>query len=78
MYIARIIRNILDETELVSISQAHRKMKESFMRDKAIEAVNKKLQDSSKMSKKKVTLSVDLPSKNAWENILMTYLDDVP
>jgi putative ATP-dependent endonuclease of OLD family len=53
-------------------------MKESFMAEEAIKKINEKIKIASKISDKKVELSVELSSKNAWESSLMTYLEDVP
>ena len=53
-------------------------MKESFIDDKSIININSRLKDAINISQKEVTLSVDLSSKNAWENSLITYLDNVP
>ena len=78
IYISRIVRDNLEPGDIVDISQAHRKMRENFMRDISIQAINDKIKQSVKISDKKVELSVELLSKNAWENSLMTYLDDVP
>lgn len=78
VYISRIIRENLDHKEIVDITQAYRKMQEVFMGEGAIQAINDKIKNSSKISKKDVKLSVDLSSKNAWETSLMTYLDDIP
>lgn len=78
IYISRIVKEFLDSSEVVEISQAHRRMKESFMGEEAIKKINEKIKTASKISDKKVELSVELSSKNAWESSLMTYLDDVP
>lgn len=78
MYISRIIRENLESKEVVDISQAYRKMKEAFMREDAIKAINARIANAAKISDKNVSLSVDLTSKNAWETSLMTYLDDIP
>ena len=78
IYISRIVRDNLEPEDIVDISQAHRKMRENFMRDTSIQAINEKIKQSVKISDKNVELSVELLSKNAWENSLMTYLDDVP
>lgn len=78
VYISRIIKDFLEPKEIVDISQAHRKMKESFIDDKSIININSRLKDAINISQKEVTLSVDLSSKNAWENSLITYLDNVP
>lgn len=76
--ISHIVSNHLSDEDKVAISQAHRKMKETFMGDTAIKDINTKIETATSISNKKVNLSVELSSKNAWENSLMTYLDDVP
>ena len=78
IYISRIVKEFLESNEIVEISQAHRRMKESFMAEDAIKKINEKIKIASKISDKKVELSVELSSKNAWESSLMTYLEDVP
>lgn len=62
----------------IKVEQAHRKMRDAFMNDPSIQNVNTIIKDAINISHKKVELSVDLSSKNAWETTLTTYLDDVP
>lgn len=76
--ISHIVSNHLNGAEKVAISQAHRKMRDFFMADKAIKSINAKIEKKTSISNKKVKLSIELSSKNAWESSLMTYLDDVP
>lgn len=76
--ISHIVRNHLSDEEMVAISQAHRKMKDKFMDDDAIKSINTKIETATNISNKKIKLSVELSSKNAWESSLMTYLDNVP
>jgi len=78
IYISRIVRDFLEQEDIISISQAHRKMRDTFMDDPAMQNVNSKIKSATDISSKEVSLSVDMSSKNAWENNLMTYLDDVP
>lgn len=78
IYITRIVKEFLESNEVVEVSQAHRRMKESFMGEVAIKKINEKIKTGAKISDKKVELSVDLSSKNAWEGSLMTYIEDVP
>lgn len=78
IYISRIIKDFLEPVDIVSISQAHRKMRDVFMGDTAIQNINTKIKTATNISSKDVKLSVDLSSKNAWESSLITYLDDVP
>lgn len=78
VYISRIVKELLSPEELVNISQSHREMKEHFMGKKSIQAINEKLTTASKITKKTVSISVDLSSKNAWENSLTTHLENIP
>jgi len=78
IYLSRIIRENLEENDLVKISQAHRKMREVFMEDESIKAINSKVKAHSTLTAKELALSVELVSKNAWESSLMTYFDDIP
>lgn len=78
VYISRIIRNLLDSKEIVDISQAHRRMQEKFMEADAIKAINVRINSTTPISDKIIELSVDFSSKNAWENSLLTYLNNIP
>lgn len=53
-------------------------MKEAFMDEDAIKAINARIKSAAKISEKDVRISVDLSSNYAWETSLMTYLDDIP
>lgn len=78
IYVSRIIKDDLEASEKASISQAYRELKEVFVNQDSIKNINKKLLLKSKISTKKINISVDLSSKNAWESTLMTYLDEIP
>lgn len=78
IYISRIVRDNLECEDIVDISQAHRRMRDNFMKDTSIQAINEKIKKGAQISDRNVELSVELLSKNAWENSLMTYLDDIP
>ena len=77
VYISRIIRDFLSDELKVKISQAHRKLKDSFAENDIIKQVNKEIEQK-KISDKKVELSVDLSTKTAWETSITTYLEDIP
>jgi putative ATP-dependent endonuclease of OLD family len=78
IYISRIIRNDLEDKEKVQLSQAYRKMKESFLADASVTAINQKISTKSKITEKALSISVDLPTQNSWETTLMTYLNEIP
>lgn len=78
LYLSRIIRENLEHDDIVKVSQAHRKMRESFKDDASVQEINEKIQLASSLSEKEIELSVELVSKNAWETSLMTYFDEIP
>jgi len=78
VYISRIVRDTLEEKERASISQAHRKLREAFMADDNLKLINERITAAAKISKKSVSISVDLSSQTAWESSLMTYIDNIP
>jgi putative ATP-dependent endonuclease of the OLD family len=78
VYISKIIKDDLVEKDIVDLSQAYRKLKEAFMADKSVEAINKKITGKADISTKTVNISVDLSAKNSWETSLMTYLEGIP
>lgn len=53
-------------------------MKESFMADASVQAINQKISTKSKISEKDLSISVDLSTQNSWETTLMTYLNEIP
>lgn len=75
VYISRIVRNILDENEIVSVTQAHRMMKEKFSEDPSIVSINQKLAETSNQD---LSISVDFGTRNSWENSLVTQLSNIP
>ena len=79
VYISRIIRDILEDVEIINVAQAHRNMKDVFMDDESVKTINAKLKAAVfDISSKNIELSVDMSAKNAWETTLTTYLDSVP
>ena len=78
IYISRIIKDNLEEKEVIDITQSYRKAQQLFMQDNTISNINKKITTLANISEKEVSLSIDLSSKRAWEDALMTYLDQIP
>ena len=78
IYISRIIRGDLEDSERVKLSQAYRKMKDTFIGDTSVQAINQKISGKAKITNKELSISVDLSTQNSWETTLMTYLDNVP
>lgn len=78
IYISRIVQNILETDEKTKVAQAYRKVKETFSQDPAIARINSMITDISKLSNKKIELTVDLGSRSTWDGSLITQLDNIP
>lgn len=78
VYISRIVKDLLSPEEIISVAQAHRTMRDSFVKDDAIQAINDRISKESTIIDGKVSISVDLGTKNAWENSLVTQVDKIP
>lgn len=78
VYISRIVKDLLSAEEVTEVAQAHRKMKDVFIGDLSIQKINNRIQNDSSIVDGTISLSVDLGTKNAWENSLVTQLNDIP
>ncbi len=80
IYITHIIKNHLDEKQRHGLSQAHRRLHTTFMDDDSVKKVNDVIKGISKKKEKdkEVKLSIDLSPRNAWENNMLIYVENVP
>lgn len=78
IYIGKIIKNHLSDSDNVGLSQAYRELKETFKNNDIIKSINSEITKCANISDKSVSISVDMSVKNSWENQLMTYLEDIP
>lgn len=78
VFISRIVKDLLSPEEVTAVSQAHRKMKDTFIDDDSIKAINSRICKESSIVDGTVSLTVDLGTKSAWESSLVTQLNDVP
>jgi putative ATP-dependent endonuclease of OLD family len=76
--VSRIIRESLDRDDTLAVAQAHRRMRDLFMGDSAVKSLNEKLNDGDWLGGRRVQLSVELQTKNAWENSLVAEIDETP
>ena len=77
-YISKIISNQLTPEDSIELTQAIRELKEKFNDEAALKKINDKIAECDKISKKQVSVSVNTTEINAWENLLNTYIDDIP
>ena len=78
IYISKIIKDDLSETELTELSQSFRMLKEKFGAHEAIKKINERISHKADLTEKHVSISVDMAERNSWDNILMTYIDKIP
>lgn len=71
VYISKIIRDNLDEKEIVALAQSYRRLKENFGDDESVVAINRKVSENAGISDRKVSVSVA-----AWGETLSRYLPD--
>lgn len=72
--VSRIVKNFLEDSELLNISQEYRNMKENFSESNSIKTINNKIKNEFKEDLK---LAVDFGTKNQWETTLVTNLNGV-
>lgn len=77
-YISKIIDDKLSDDEKISLIQAYRNLKNDFKQSEELKTINTKINEMAKISKKNISISVNTSDVNAWENILMTYFDEIP
>ncbi len=77
-HFTKILRDCLSDEDKVKISQSHRKLIDEFRANPNVQNINSKIQEQSKISKKNISISVELQTRNAWENTLTTLMNDIP
>lgn len=78
IYISNIIKNSLDNTQVIHVSQAHREMKNNFNNDMSVKSINQSIAATEILFNKNIALTVDLGTQNAWENSFIIEVDNTP
>ncbi|SHM59312.1 ATP-dependent nuclease [Chryseobacterium polytrichastri] len=80
VYISHILRNHLDEKDRNGLAHAHRRLQGAFVNDESVKKVNEIINgiavDGS--PEKKLKLTIDLSSKDAWESSFLTSVENIP
>ncbi len=78
-YIADIMRDSLSKGQKVDLALSYRMMKDAFMDNDKVKAVNEALaKKKGDISDKALSVSLDTSSRANWETGVMPHLDDVP
>lgn len=78
MYISRLIRDCLDEEEIMKIRKAHRSMIDSFSKNDIITQINDKISKSTDTIINDVALKANQGNINAWENDVAAHVKGIP
>lgn len=80
IYISHIVRNHLEESDKNGLTQAHRRLQTQFIKDESVKKVNEIISslviDGS--TEKRLKLTVDLSSRDAWESSFLTSVEEIP
>lgn len=78
-YVVDIIRDSLNRKQQVDLALSYRLMKDKFLQEGRVEAINKALEaKKGSISKKTLSVSLDTSSRTGWEAGVMPQLDEVP
>jgi len=78
-YMQQIIDRHLETAERVELSRSYRSLRETFADIDAIGGINTKLAASQgALSDRRLSLSIDVSPRAAWERTLVPHLDDLP
>lgn len=78
-YVIEMVRECLSERERVDLALSYRLMKDKFLDDPKVQAVNVDLgRRVGHISDKTLKVSLDTSSRANWESGIMPHLDDIP
>jgi putative ATP-dependent endonuclease of OLD family len=78
-YLQQIIAGHLKPAQRVELSRSYRSLREAFAGIDAIKSVNTQLADShGDVSRRQLSLSIDISQRATWERSLVPHLDDLP
>lgn len=80
VYISHIVRNHLEDKDKNGLTQAHRRLQTQFVNDESVKNVNEIISSLAidGPAAKRLKLTVDLSSKDAWESSFVTSVEEIP
>ena len=77
--VSRIARNVLEPSDQIVISQAHRQMRSNFSANEKVQQINDKISEKvESLTRKTVTLGFEADTVSSWENGIVTKLENIP
>ena len=78
-YVLEIVRDYLTKTQAVDLALSYRHMRDEFLNDERIKAINKDLaEQQGEVSDKTLSMAMDTTTRASWETGVLPHLDDIP
>lgn len=78
VYISRIVKELLEPEDIVSVTQAYRKLIDNFASDESISSINSRISEKSTIIAGDISLAADKGTQKAWEDSLVTQVSGIP
>ena len=76
--ISKIIKEKLEEKEIIDISQTYRRVRNDFITDATMLAVNEKLSRDTHLMDNTIQMDVEMLNKSEWEKAIITKVNSIP
>ena len=76
--ISKIIKEKLEESEIIDISQTYRKVRDEFINSETIVSVNQRLSEENHLMGDTIQMDVEMLNKNEWEKSIITKINSIP
>lgn len=78
-YVLEIVRDYLTKTQAVDLALSYRHMRDEFLNDERIRAINADLAGKKgEVSDKILSMAMDTTTRASWETGILPHLDDIP
>lgn len=76
--ISKIIKEKLEEDEIIDISQTYRNVRDQFINSQTIVDINNRLSEEDHLMGNKIQMDVEMLNKNQWEKAIITKINSTP
>ena len=77
-YVSKIVRDNLDSSEIIGISQLYREVRDGFITNKLMKDINEKLSKNTHVLDTLVQIDVESLKSNDWEKNIITKINSIP
>lgn len=76
--ISKIIKEKLEEREIIDISQTYRSVRDEFINSPTMKSINDRLSKESHLMGNTIQMDVEMLNKNEWEKSIITKINSTP